>query len=96
LHDLVVHNGDSLAEELWSEVNFLNYVACVEPDFPERGLSLEAGALVEKSIVVDQTLGESVWVMGKRFDDFERVLSGCRGPGSPGRFRLKSLRNRGD
>ena len=67
MHDLVVHNGDSLAEELWSEVNFLNYVACVEPDFPERGLSLEAGALVEKSIVVD-----SPWV--KAFGSWGNVL----------------------
>ena len=74
LHDFVLHDGDTFAEILQVEIDTLDNFSRFEADFAERGASFEAGAFVEKSRVIDETLSEGFGIVRKRLDDFESVF----------------------
>ncbi len=49
---------DAFAEQIGRQASALQHVAGLQLDLADRGMALEAGALIENAVLVEQALGK--------------------------------------
>src|SRR5262249_42946412 len=76
LNQPVVHERETLSKKIRREARRLDDLPARELDSSNGRLSVQTGALIEASVLPDQTLSVSVRIVRVRGDDVELRLSG--------------------